>query len=127
MPAIRFSAQKEDVVRSRLTVTVFTLATVSAMALTGCGSSGNKSGSSGASSSSKSTGGGLGGGGGASSSSSGGGSGKTYKIGFQGALSGENQQLGINEINAVNLAVKEANAKGDLGVQGPGSQVRRRR
>lgn len=40
---------------------------------------------------------------------------QTYKIGFQGALSGDNQQLGINEINAVNLAVDEANAKGDLG------------
>jgi len=40
---------------------------------------------------------------------------KTYKIGFQGALSGDNQQLGINEINSVNLAVDQANAKGDLG------------
>ncbi|MEO9138066.1 MAG: branched-chain amino acid ABC transporter substrate-binding protein [Jatrophihabitans sp.] len=39
---------------------------------------------------------------------------QAYKIGFQGALSGDNQQLGINEINAVNLAVKQANAKGDL-------------
>jgi branched-chain amino acid transport system substrate-binding protein len=40
---------------------------------------------------------------------------KTYKIGFQGALSGDNQQLGINEINSVNLAVDQANAKGGLG------------
>lgn len=40
---------------------------------------------------------------------------QAYKIGFQGALSGDNQQLGINEINAVNLAVDEATAKGDLG------------
>jgi len=39
---------------------------------------------------------------------------QTYKIGFQGALSGDNQQLGINEINAVELAVKQANQKGDL-------------
>jgi branched-chain amino acid transport system substrate-binding protein len=52
---------------------------------------------------------------GLSSGGSGGGSGQTYKIGFQGALSGDNQQLGINEINAVELAVKQANAKGDLG------------
>jgi branched-chain amino acid transport system substrate-binding protein len=49
------------------------------------------------------------------SGSSGGGGGQTYKIGFQGALSGDNQQLGINEINAVKLAVKQANDKGDLG------------
>ncbi|MEO6702808.1 MAG: branched-chain amino acid ABC transporter substrate-binding protein [Jatrophihabitantaceae bacterium] len=40
---------------------------------------------------------------------------KTYKIGFQGPLSGDNQQLGINEENAVELAVEQANAKGDLG------------
>jgi branched-chain amino acid transport system substrate-binding protein len=40
---------------------------------------------------------------------------KTYKIGFHGALSGDNQQLGINMVNAVELAVEQANAKGDLG------------
>jgi branched-chain amino acid transport system substrate-binding protein len=57
-----------------------------------------------------SSGGGLGGG----SSSGGSSSNQTYKIGFQGALSGDNQQLGINEINAVELAVKQANDKGDL-------------
>src|SRR3954466_8893788 len=50
-----------------------------------------------------------------SGSSGGGGGGQTYKIGFQGALSGDNQQLGINEINAVELAVKQANEKDDLG------------
>jgi branched-chain amino acid transport system substrate-binding protein len=53
-----------------------------------------------------------------SGSNSGGGganSGKTYKIGFEGPLSGDNAQLGINEENAVNLAVEQANAKGDLG------------
>jgi branched-chain amino acid transport system substrate-binding protein len=43
------------------------------------------------------------------------GSGTTYKIGFQGPLSGDNQQLGINEVNAAHLAVDQANAKGDLG------------
>lgn len=40
---------------------------------------------------------------------------KTYKIGWQGPLSGDNQQLGINEVNGSRLAVKEANEKGDLG------------
>jgi branched-chain amino acid transport system substrate-binding protein len=39
---------------------------------------------------------------------------QTYKIGFQGALSGDNQQLGINEINSVDLAVKQANEGGKL-------------
>ena len=58
-------------------------------------------------------GGGLGSGGG--SSSGGGNAGKTFKIGFQGALSGDNQQLGINIVNAVELAVDQANAKNDLG------------
>jgi branched-chain amino acid transport system substrate-binding protein len=91
-------------VRSRLVTTAVVLATAGALALTGCSSSKK-------SSTSKNTGG-LGGGGNSSGSGS---SNKTYKIGFQGALSGDNQQLGINEINSVNLAVKEANAKGDLG------------
>lgn len=39
----------------------------------------------------------------------------TYKIGFQGPLSGDNQQLGINEVNAAQLAVDQANASGTLG------------
>lgn len=43
------------------------------------------------------------------------GSGATYKIAFQGPLSGDNQQLGINEVNAVELAIKQANESGDLG------------
>lgn len=89
--------------RSRVITGVLVAATASALALTGCSSSGGGGGG-------KSKSGGLGGGGGSSAS----GAKKTYKIGFQGALSGENQQLGINEINSVNLAVKEANAKGDL-------------
>jgi branched-chain amino acid transport system substrate-binding protein len=42
-------------------------------------------------------------------------SGKTYKIGFEGPLSGDNAQLGINEENSVALAIEQANAKGDLG------------
>lgn len=54
---------------------------------------------------------------GSSSNSPGNGSnsGKTYKIGFEGPLSGDNAQLGINEENAVALAIEQANAKGDLG------------
>jgi branched-chain amino acid transport system substrate-binding protein len=38
--------------------------------------------------------------------------GQTYKIGFEGALTGDNKQLGINEVNSVNLAVNQANATG---------------
>jgi branched-chain amino acid transport system substrate-binding protein len=41
--------------------------------------------------------------------------GGTVKIAFQGPLSGDNQQLGINEVNSVRLAVEEANASTDLG------------
>lgn len=41
-------------------------------------------------------------------------SGKTYKIGFEGPLSGDNAQLGINEVNAVKLAVDQANSSGSL-------------
>lgn len=55
-------------------------------------------------------GGGLTGGGNSGGSSSG----KTYTIGFQGPLSGDNAQLGINERNAVELAVEQANESGDL-------------
>ena len=39
---------------------------------------------------------------------------KTYAIAYQGPLSGDNAQLGINMDNAVQLAVKQANDKGDL-------------
>ncbi len=44
----------------------------------------------------------------------GGGGGKTYTIAYQGPLSGDNAQLGINMDNGVRLAVEQANAKGDL-------------
>ncbi len=71
---------------------------VSALALTGCGSSNDDSKDSG-----------LSGGGG------GGNSGDTYTIAFQGPLSGDNQQLGINEVNGVELAIEEANKNADLG------------
>ena len=39
---------------------------------------------------------------------------KTYTIGFQGPLSGDNAAIGENEANGVELAVKQAMAKGDL-------------
>jgi branched-chain amino acid transport system substrate-binding protein len=45
---------------------------------------------------------------------SGSGGGETYKIAFEGPLSGDNQQLGINEVNAAELAIKQANESGDL-------------
>lgn len=51
------------------------------------------------------------------SDSNGGGGGnskKTYTIAYQGPLSGDNAQLGINMDNAVQLAIKQANEKGDL-------------
>ena len=59
-------------------------------------------------------GGGIGPGNGSGSNSNNN-SNKTYKIGWQGPLSGDNQQLGINEVNGARLAVEQANAKGDLG------------
>src|SRR5436305_2362905 len=71
------------------------------LALAACGNSGSNS----ASGSSSSGGGGLGGSG----------SSQTYKIAFQGPLSGDNQQLGINEVNGVELAVEQANASNNLG------------
>ena len=76
---------------------VLPLALASALALTACSndSSNNSSGS----------GGGLGNSGG----------GQTYKIAFEGPLSGDNQQLGINEVNGAELAVEQANAAGNLG------------
>src|SRR6195952_6067213 len=76
------------------------LALAGSLALTACGN-----GSSSSSAGSSSSGGGLG--------SSGGG--QTYKIAFQGPLSGDNAQLGINEVNGVQLAIDEANKAGDLG------------
>ncbi|MDQ6686112.1 MAG: branched-chain amino acid ABC transporter substrate-binding protein [Actinomycetota bacterium] len=75
---------------------------IGALALTGCGNS-----------SSSSSGGGLSGGSGGSGSSSGGG--KTYTVAFEGPLTGDNQQLGINEVYGVQLAVAEANKNPSLG------------
>src|SRR5689334_20589514 len=70
------------------------------LALAACGNSGSTSSSSGSSS-----GGGLGGSN----------SGATYAIAFQGPLSGDNQQLGINEVQGAQVAVDQANKSGKLG------------
>ena len=95
--------------RSRALTTIVAISAAGAMALTGCSSSksnsGGSSGGNGGSSSAKA--GGLGGGNSGGSSGS-----QTYKIGFIGALSGANAQLGINERNGAELAVDEANASG---------------
>jgi branched-chain amino acid transport system substrate-binding protein len=93
--------------------TVVAISAAGALALAGCSSSkSNKGGggkSSGAGGSSSSAGGGgLGGGG----NNSGGASNQTYKIGFIGALSGDNAQLGINERNGAQIAIDQANASG---------------
>ena len=78
---------------------VLPLTLAGALLLTACSNS-----DSGDAAGASSSGGGLGAGGG-----------ETYKIAFQGPLSGDNQQLGINEVNAVEVAIEEANASGDLG------------
>ena len=103
-------------------VRVAAITAAATLALTACGSSSKSGGTK------SSSGGGLGGGSssaaatgtgsaGATGTSGGGGgaSSGSYTIGFQGALSGDNKQLGINEINAVDLAVAQANKAGNLG------------
>ena len=83
--------------RNRTLSAAVVIATAGALALTACSSSKK----------SNNSGGGLNGGGGSSNSSS-----QTYKIGFIGALSGPNAQLGINERNGAQLAVDQANSSG---------------
>lgn len=39
----------------------------------------------------------------------------TYRLGFTGTLTGDYASIGVNEANAVKLAVAQANARGDLG------------
>ena len=41
-------------------------------------------------------------------------SGGTIKVGFQGPLSGDNQQLGINAVDGIKVAIDEANKNGGL-------------
>ena len=82
--------------RTRPMAKLAVIGVVGALALTaGCGSSSKKSS------------GGLSGGNNSSSS--------TYTIAFEGPLSGDNQQLGINEVNGAQLAIDQANKDSSLG------------
>lgn len=95
--------------RSRVLTSVVALGAAGAMALAGCSSSGNNNGGGGGGSPTNGGGGGgLGGGGNTGGNSSN----QTYQIGFIGALSGPNAQLGINEVNGAALAVDQANSSG---------------
>ena len=91
--------------RSRIFTTAVALSAAGALALAGCSSSG------GGGETRNRPGGGLRGG-----STSGGGN-QTYTLGFIGALSGPNAQLGINERNGAQLAVDQANASGKYDFQ----------
>ena len=91
--------------RSRAMTTVAVLTAAGALALAGCSSSGGSGGGSGSNSSSAA--GGLGGGGSSTTAAA-----KTYKIGFVGALSGDNAQLGINEKQGAELAIEQAMSAG---------------
>jgi branched-chain amino acid transport system substrate-binding protein len=90
--------KEETSVRIRSLAKIAVVGVIGAIALTACSNSKNSSG-------------GLSGGGSSSGSSA---SGGTYTIAFEGPLSGDNQQLGINEVNAVQLAIDQAN-KANLG------------
>ena len=83
--------------RNRTITTIGVLLTASALAVTGCSSSKSKS----------NNGGGLGGNNSSSNNAS-----TTYTLGFIGALSGANAQLGINERQGAQLAIDQANASG---------------
>ena len=99
--------------RSRFPTTVVVFAAAGALALAGCSSSGggskggktglNTGGATTPAAPSSSSGGGLGAGNGGSTS---------YTLGFIGALSGANAQLGINEKQGAQLAIDQANASG---------------
>ena len=89
--------------QKRSLLKVGAVAAAAALVLTACGNSKKASGGG----LNQSGGGATGGTGGSTSCN---GTGTTYKIGFQGALTGDSKQLGINEINAVILAVEQANA-----------------
>ena len=85
--------------RTRSLAKIVAVGVIGAIALTAC------------SNAKKTNTGGLTGGGSSSGSTSGG----TYTIAFEGPLSGDNQQLGINEVNGAQLAIDQANATGNLG------------
>src|SRR4051812_12455742 len=85
-PACR-EDEESDVISRRLMALGVPLTMIGTLALSACGSDNNNSSS---------------------------GSKPTYKIAYQGPLSGGNQALGINMDRGVKLAIKQANAKGDL-------------
>jgi branched-chain amino acid transport system substrate-binding protein len=97
-------------VQKRLITTIVVGGIAAAMVLSGC------------SNSSKSTGSGLASGGTSPSASASGsgagaacnGTGPSYKIAFQGPLSGDEKNLGVAEVNAVQLAIDQANAAKNL-------------
>jgi branched-chain amino acid transport system substrate-binding protein len=91
-------------VQKKVITTVVAVGAIGAMVLSGCSSSKKTTAAGGLSAS---TGASAGGG-------SCNGTGTTYKIGYEGPLTGDNKQLGINMINAVNLAVDQANAAKNL-------------
>src|SRR3954470_14434395 len=97
-------------VRSRAVTTVVALSAAGALALAGCSSSGGNNGSS--NGSNPAGGGGGGGGGGGLNNSGASSGGKTYKLGFVGALSGDYAQLGINEKQGAQLAIEQAMSSG---------------
>jgi len=111
-------------VRHRPLAAAVLLPLLGAVALAGCAKDNNSSGGGGNNAAACTKGSDIksavSGGGGSStapsSSGSGGGSaapnGKTYTIGFLGPESGPNAQLGINESNAVQVAIDQANASG---------------
>jgi branched-chain amino acid transport system substrate-binding protein len=86
--------------RARPLAKLAAVGVIGAMALSGCGSSDDN----------KDSGGGLSGGGGGGNDSN-----ASYTLAFEGPLSGDNQQLGINEVNGVQLAIEEANKDDSLG------------
>ena len=86
--------------QNRTLVRTVAISAAALLALTACSSSSKKSTSTGSA-------GGLG-----ATTSSGAAAAQTYTIGFIGALSGPNAQLGINERNGATLAIDQANSSG---------------
>jgi branched-chain amino acid transport system substrate-binding protein len=95
-------------VQRKAITAIFALGAAGAMVLSGCSNSNNNKGSGGLTSSTAAASGG-------SSSASGcSGTGPAYKIGFQGPLSGDDKNLGVAELNGVQLALDQATAAKNL-------------
>ena len=97
------------------TRTLTLLGIAGTVALTGCGSSSKSAAGGGLGSATSAAAAAAGASSGASAAAAGGGG--TIKIGFEGPLSGDNAQLGINGENAVQLAVDQANKANTYGFQ----------